>query len=91
MADGKGKEKLKQFKDSGVFQVIKQVAPAIIDTATDIAADIYPPLEIVNKLVDKAIGVAKDNNNPEAVAQLVESKVECECVCSTSRNTWYSR
>ena len=73
---GKVKEKFKQFKDSNVFQIIKQVAPAIIDTATDIAADIYPPLEIVNKLVDRAMGVAKANGNHDQVAQLVESKAE---------------
>jgi len=70
------KEKFKQFKDSKVFGVIKQVAPALIDTVTDIAADIYPPLEIVNKLVDKAIGVAKENGDHAQVAQLVESKAD---------------
>ena len=70
------KNKLTQFKDSKVFGVIKEVAPALIDTATDIAADIYPPLEIVNKIVDKAIGVAKDNGDHEKVAQLVESKAD---------------
>ena len=70
------KDKLTQFKDSKVFGVIKEVAPALIDTATDIAADIYPPLEIVNKIVDKAIGVAKDKGEHEKVAQLVESKAD---------------
>jgi hypothetical protein len=70
------KDKLKQFKDSKVFGVIKDVAPALIDTATDIAADIYPPLEIVNKLVDKAIGVAKEKGDHDQVAQLVESKAD---------------
>lgn len=70
------KNKFKQFKDSKVFNVVKDVAPALIDTATDIAADIYPPLEIVNKLVDKAIGVAKNEGNHDKVAQLVESKAD---------------
>ena len=70
------KNKFKQFKDSKVFSVVKDVAPALIDTATDIAADIYPPLEIVNKLVDKAIGVDKNEGNHDKVAQLVESKAD---------------
>ncbi len=70
------KDKLLQFKDSQVFQMVKEIAPEIIDSATDIAADIYPPLEIVNKLVDKAMGVAKKNGDHAQVAQLIESKAD---------------
>ena len=58
------KEKLKQFKDSKAFAVIKNVAPEVLDQATDIAASIYPPLGIVNGFVDKAIEVAKTKGKP---------------------------
>lgn len=70
------KQKLQQFKDSKIFAVVKEVAPDILDSATDIAADIYPPLEIVNKLVDKAIGKAKESGSHENVVKLVESKAD---------------
>jgi hypothetical protein len=72
------KEKLKQFKDSKAFSVIKNVAPEVLDQATDIAASIYPPLGIVNGFVDKAIDIAKSKGNHNEVAQLVEAKADYE-------------
>lgn len=72
------KAKFKQFKDSKAFQVIKNIAPEVLDQATDIAATIYPPLGIVNSFVDKAIEVAKSKGNHNEVAQLVEAKAEYE-------------
>jgi hypothetical protein len=72
------KAKLKQFKDSKAFSVIKNVAPEVLDQATDIAASIYPPLGIVNGFVDKAIDIAKAKGNHNEVAQLVEAKAEYE-------------
>ena len=78
MANGKGKEKLKQFKDSKVFSVIKTLVPEVLDQVTDIAASIYPPLGIVNTFVDKAIDAAKAKGNTTEVAQLVEAKADYE-------------
>jgi hypothetical protein len=72
------KAKFKQFKDSKAFQAIKNIAPEVLDQATDIAATIYPPLGIVNSFVDKAIEVAKAKGNHNEVAQLVEAKAEYE-------------
>jgi hypothetical protein len=66
---GKEKEK-KKFKDSKLFQTIKNVAPEVLDTVTDIAADVYPPLGVVNNLVDKALGVAQDKEDDNAVYEL---------------------
>ena len=72
------KEKFKRFKDSKAFQVIKNIAPEILDQATDIAATIFPPLGIVNNFVDKAISNAKAKGNHEEVAQLIEAKADYE-------------
>jgi hypothetical protein len=72
------KENIKKFKDSKAFQLVKNIAPEILDQATDIAATIYPPLGIVNAFVDKAIDVAKAKGNHEEVAQLVEVKADYE-------------
>jgi hypothetical protein len=66
---GKEKQK-KKFKDSKLFQTIKNVAPEVLDTVTDIAADVYPPLGVVNNLVDKALGVAQDKEDDDAVYEL---------------------
>ena len=64
----------KKFKDSAVFGAIKQFAPEIIDKATDIAASIYPPLGIVNTLVDSGLEAMKAKGNKEGVAALKEAR-----------------
>jgi len=66
---GKEKQK-KKFKDSKLFQTIKNVAPEVLDTVTDIAADVYPPLGVVNNLVDKALGVAKEKGDYDNIVNL---------------------
>lgn len=63
-------KKKKKFKDSKLFKTIKEVAPQVLDTVTDIAADVYPPLGAVNNLVDKALGVAQDEENEDAIYEL---------------------
>lgn len=63
-------KKKKKFKDSKLFKTIKEVAPQVLDTVTDIAADVYPPLGAVNELVDKALGVAQDEENEDAIYEL---------------------
>ncbi len=72
------KEKLTPFKDSKIFGVIKDIAPAVLDGATDLVATAFPALAPVNNLIDKAIDVAKKNNKPEQVAQLVEARADYE-------------
>ena len=49
----------KPFKDTAIFQMIKNIAPEVLDKVTDVAASIYPPLGIVNTMVDAALGKAK--------------------------------
>lgn len=63
-------KKKKKFKDSKLFKTIKDVAPQVLDTVTDIAADVYPPLGVVNNLVDKALGVAQEEENEDAIYEL---------------------
>ena len=63
-------KKKKKFKDSKLFKTIKEVAPQVLDTVTDIAADVYPPLGAVNDLVDKALGVAQEEENEDAMYEL---------------------
>lgn len=63
-------KKRKKFKDSKLFKTIKDVAPQVLDTVTDIAADVYPPLGVVNNLVDKALGVAQEEENEDAIYEL---------------------
>jgi hypothetical protein len=60
----------KKFKDTAVFKAIKSIAPEVLDTVTDVAAAVYPPLGVVNTLVDKALGVAKDKDMPGGAAIL---------------------
>lgn len=78
MKKNKEKKEKKPFKETGVFKAIKNVAPDILDTVTDVAASIYPPLGIVNTMVDKALDRAKANNDEETVAILGLAKTEYE-------------
>lgn len=71
------KEK-KPFKDSAVFKAVKQFAPEILDKATDIAASIYPPLGIVNTVVDSALDVARGKGDDNAIVGLKEARGEYE-------------
>jgi len=71
------KEK-KPFKDSAVFKAVKQFAPEILDKATDIAASIYPPLGIVNTVVDSALDVARSKGDDNAIVGLKEARGEYE-------------
>ena len=68
------KEGFNNFKDSKLFQTVKEFAPQAIDTVTDIAADIYPPLEIVNNLVDKAL--ENVTGNKKATEALIKVRDE---------------
>ncbi len=68
------KEGFQNFKDSKLFQTVKEFAPQAIDTVTDIAADIYPPLEIVNNLVDKAL--ENVTGNKKATEALIKVRDE---------------
>lgn len=70
------KEK-KKFKDSALFGVIKQVAPEILDKATDVMASVYPPLGIVNTIVDSGIDKMRAKGNSEdAIVKLKEARAE---------------
>jgi hypothetical protein len=69
-----GKKNGIKFKDTAIFKTIKNIAPEVLDTVTDIAATIYPPLGVVNNLVDKALGVAKKNNNESGAAMIHDAK-----------------
>lgn len=60
----------KKFKDTKIFSVIKNIAPEALDMVTDVAASVYPPLGVVNTMVDKALGVAKDKGDAGAAAAL---------------------
>jgi len=71
-----GKKNGIKFKDTAIFKTIKSIAPEVLDTVTDIAATVYPPLGIVNTLVDKALGVAKGKGNSGAEKKLNEAKVD---------------
>jgi hypothetical protein len=70
----KRKKDKKPFKETALFQTLKTVAPAVLDTVTDVAASVYPPLSVVDKLVDKAIGVAKDEGNASGAAVLYATR-----------------
>jgi len=70
------KEK-KKFKDSALFGAIKQFAPEIIDKATDIAASVYPPLGIVNTIVDAGLDKMKEKGgSAEAITAIKEARAE---------------
>lgn len=64
------KKDKKPFKDTKVFAAIQKVAPAL-DIGLDIASSIYPPLGVVNGLVDTAKKIAKDKKLP--VSELNEA------------------
>ena len=49
-------ENKKKFKDTKLFATIKAVAPQALDVVTDVAASVYPPLGVVNTIVDNALG-----------------------------------
>lgn len=72
MAKDKNK---KPFKDTKLFQTIKQVAPAALDVVTDVAATVYPPLSIVDNLVDVALGQVGEGNVDD-VKKIQEAKAE---------------
>lgn len=56
------KEK-KKFKDTGLFKTIKALAPEALDKITDVAASVYPPLGVVNTLVDSVLDKAKKDKS----------------------------
>jgi hypothetical protein len=60
--------KKKLFKDTGIFKALKAVAPKALDVATDIAADVFPPMAIVDKVVDEALK-GKLNTSDKALLQ----------------------
>lgn len=70
------KEKAQKFKDSQLFNTIKDVAPGVLDTVTDIAATVYPPLGAVNMVVDSALNMLDKDKDKEAIAKIKEAKSE---------------
>jgi len=76
MEKQKNKKPRKKFKDTKLFQTIKKFAPEVLDKATDIAATIYPPLGIVNSIVDKGLDALKAKGDPESLKAILELKEE---------------
>lgn len=74
MANGKGKAKLAKFKDSPLFGIIKNLAPDLLDGATDLVATAFPALAPINNLVDKALDRCKEKGNSNGIAQLTEAR-----------------
>jgi len=72
------KKNKKPFKESGIFKAIKSIAPEVLDTVTDVAATVYPPLGIVNNLVDKVLdkGEASDDQINTLLAAKEEYNAE---------------
>jgi|MDSV01.1.fsa_nt_gb hypothetical protein len=70
----KQKKNRKKFKDTKLFQTIKKFAPEVLDKATDIAATVFPPLGIVNNIVDTGIDLLKAKGDPEAMKAVLELK-----------------
>jgi hypothetical protein len=68
------KKDKKPFKDSKLFSVIKKVAPNVLDSATDLMATAIPALSPLNNIIDKAIGVASDNGDSDAVYEILAAK-----------------
>jgi hypothetical protein len=70
----KQKKNRKKFKDTKLFATIKKFAPEVLDKATDIAATVFPPLGIVNNIVDTGIDLLKAKGDPEAMKAVLELK-----------------
>ena len=70
----KQKKNRKKFKETKLFQTIKKFAPEVLDKATDIAATVFPPLGIVNNIVDTGIDLLKAKGDPEAMKAVLELK-----------------
>ena len=68
------KKDKKPFKDSKLFSVIKKVAPNVLDSATDLMATAVPALSPLNDIIDRAIGVASDNGDSDAVYEILAAK-----------------
>ena len=68
------KKDKKPFKDSKLFSVIKKVAPNVLDSATDLMATAVPALSPLNDIIDRAIGVASDNGDEDAVYEILAAK-----------------
>lgn len=68
------KKNRKPFKDSKLFATIKKIAPNVLDSATDIMATAVPALSPLNNIIDKAIGVASDNGDEDAVYEILAAK-----------------
>lgn len=68
------KKEKKKFKDSALFGAIKTFAPEIIDKVTDVAASVYPPLSIVNTIVDAGLDKMKEKGNVEGITAIKEAR-----------------
>ena len=56
----------KKFKDTGLFKALKGIAPKALDVATDIGASVFPPLAVVDSILDEA-AKGKLNTSDKAV------------------------
>lgn len=56
----------KRFKDTGLFKVLKGIAPTALDVATDIGSSVFPPLAVVDSVIDEALK-GKLNTSDKAV------------------------
>ena len=67
----------KKFKDTELFKVLKNIAPKALDTVQDIGESVFPPLAIVNKVVDNAFE-GKLNTSDKAVLGVAKREYEEE-------------
>lgn len=56
----------KEFKDTGLFKALKGIAPKALEVATDIGASVFPPLAVVDAVIEEA-NKGKLNTSDKAV------------------------
>ena len=71
------KKNRKPFKDTELYKVLKKVAPNALDAVQDVGESIFPPLAIVNKVVDRAFE-GKLNTSDKAVLGIAKREYEEE-------------
>jgi len=95
------KKDRKKFKDTKLFATIKQFAPEILDKATDIAATIFPPLGVVNAIIDTGLDILKAKGTTDSIeavlnikremAEYTEEYVEYERILAADRESARNR
>ena len=66
----KHKKNKKPFKETQFFKVLQKVGPEVLDVATDAAALVFPGMDIVNNIADKAIDTLRVKGGVESEAQI---------------------